>query len=188
MALFKNKRKTEKGRKGDGTVLGSAIAKGVYRTEAGSEKLSYFDPEAAPFRSFPNGKVGMVQGPVADTAVSLAQAGGWGAQFIEEFKSDAAVGIAIKLMLPSTQDVLRHFQRLATNEQVAGFLLATTSMPFSATYSSERVVIAEVDYEVKLNALANILLNDPGFVNVRSVGTFEEKLVLLEQERSHEVE
>lgn len=180
-------------RRSDGTALGYAIAKGVYSSHAGSEKIGYFDPETAPFRSFPNNKVGLVQGPLADEIIRLGQASG---RFTKS--GDAAADLAKALGLSSTKEMLDTFQKLVMNEAVSQFLLVTTSMPFFLTYSTKKVVVSEVDHELKLNALANLLLNDPAFSSIRSVvppydsarvvAAFENKAASLLDDRKAEVE
>jgi hypothetical protein len=191
--IFWGKRRKQagvsKGRQGDGTILGEAIAKRIYKPTAGSERIGYFNPDIAPFRTFPNGKTGLRQGPLADQVIQTlpASRGIFGSMFNES--GDAAVDVALKLGLLSTRPVTDMFQSLVKNEAVSQFLLVTTAMPFFLTYSLGKVVVlAEVNHELMLNALANLLLKDPGFSSVHSVPAFEMKAASLLDERKGEFE
>ena len=178
-----------KTRSGDGTILGDAIKKGVYTRAAGSESLGYFHPEIAPFRTFPNGKTGLLQGPMADLAIQSlsASSGIFGSMFDDS--GDPSVDIARKLGLTSTRQVMEIFQQLVNNEEVSKFLLVTTAMPFFLTYGGAKAtVIVEVDYELKLNALAHLLLKDPSFSSVHSVSAFQAEAAALLTKRAEEVE
>ena len=184
---------TRRGRFGDGTILGDAISKGAYRPQAGSERIGYFNPEIAPFRTFPNGKVGLLQGPMADFLIQSipevirgTRRGIYGSMLEG---GDAAVDLAIKLGHSTTKQVLDSFQQLAKQEAISRFLLVTTTMPFFLTYSTgEVIVMAEVDHELKLNALAHLLLKDPSFSSVHSFSAFEAKAMSLLDERKQEFE
>jgi uncharacterized RDD family membrane protein YckC/tetratricopeptide (TPR) repeat protein len=178
-----------KGRRGDGTILGDVISKGVYKPRAGSETIGYFNPEIAPFRNFPNGKTGLLQGNMADLLIQTIPASRqlYGPMFKQS--GDTAVDLAIKLGLSSTRQVLDTFLQLVKREAVSEFLLVTTTMPFFLTYSTGSVIVlAEVDHELKLNALAHLLLKDQGFSSVHSVSDFEAKAISLMQDRKQEVE
>jgi len=179
------------GRRGDGTVLGDMIAKGFYNDKAGTEKIGYFDPATAPFRTYPNGKTGLLHGPMADLLIESipASTGLYGSLF--DRGEDIAVNLGIKLRLSSTSEVLNAFQGLTGKEpgsKVDKFLLVTTVMPFFLAYSIGKVsVVAEVALEINLNALANLLLNDPAFSSVHSISEFESKATSLLDERKAEV-
>jgi hypothetical protein len=178
-----------RGRRGDGTILGDVISKGIYKPRAGSEAIGYFNPEIAPFRNFPNGKTGLLQGPMADQLIQTipASRGVYGSMFDES--GDIAVDLAIKLGLSSTRQVLDTFVQLVKREAVSQFLMVTTTMPFFLTYSTGKVIVlAEVDGELKLNALAHLLLKDRSFSSVHSVSAFEAKATSLWDERKQEVE
>jgi hypothetical protein len=176
-------------RSGDGTILGDTIKKKLYTRAAGSESIGYFHPEVAPFRTFPNGKTGLMQGPMADLTIQSMRASGgiYGSMFDES--GDISVDIARKLGLRSVREVMATFQEVVKDEQVAIFLLVTTTMPFFLTYSSAKAaIISEVDYEMKLNALAYLLMKDPGFSSVKDVFEFRKKAGALLTERAEEVE
>jgi hypothetical protein len=180
---------TPEGRQRDGTILGDAIAKRIYKPTAGSERIGYFNPEIAPFRTFPNGKTGLLQGPLADQVIQTlpASRGSFGSMFDES--GDTAADLAIKLGLLSTRPVLDTFQSLVKSEAVSQFLLVTTAMPFFLTYSTGKVVVlAEVNHELMLNALANLLLKDPSFSSVHTVPAFQAKAASLMNERKGEFE
>jgi hypothetical protein len=181
--------KAGRGRRGDGTILGDVISKGIFKPLAGSEAIGYFNPEIAPFRNFPNGKTGLLQGPMADQLIQTipASRGIYGSMFDES--GDIAVDLAIKLRLSSTRQVLDTFIQLAKREAVSRFLMVTTTMPFFLTYSTGKVIVmAEVDDELKLNSLAHLLLKDQSFSSVHSVSAFEAKATSLWDERKQEVE
>ena len=159
---------TIQGRSGDGTILGDLIAKGVYRLRAGSEKIGYFDPLVAPFRTFPNAKTGLLGGAEADQQMEIERSTSsvFGNMFSESKDStvDLAARLCRRLVCLRSSDLLEKFQELANNKAVSEFLLVTTAMPFFLTYSKDKVtVIAEVEYELKLNALVNLLINDKAF-------------------------
>jgi len=181
--------KDEPTRRGDGTILGDVIFKGVYKPQAGSEGIGYFNPENAPFRNYPNGKTGLLQGPMADQLiVTIPASRGLYGSLLDE-SGDTAVDLAIKLSLSSTRQVLDTFLQLVKKEAISQFLLVTTTMPFFLTYSIGKVIVlAEVDHELKLNALANMLLKDRSFSSVYSVSAFEAKAISLLDERKQEVE
>jgi hypothetical protein len=184
--------KSRQGRRGDGTVLGGMIVKGVYNDKAGTEKIGYFDPATDPFRTYPNGKTGLLQGPMANILIQSIPAarGVYGSMFDDS--GDISVNLGIKLGLSSTSEVLNAFHRLVGKEpgsKVDNFLLVTTSMPFFLTYSIGKVTVSgEVALEINLNALANLLLNDPAFSFVHSISEFESKAASLLDERKAEVE
>lgn len=194
-ALAKGDTYSHHNRGGDGTTLGIAIIKGTYKPEAGSEKIGYFDPKTAPFRAYSGGKIGLLQGQLADDLIQMILSVGvdtvrsvYGSIF--DKTEDVAVDLAIKLGLLSTKQVPDVFQQLAKKKSVSEFLLATTTMPFFLTYTIEKpmVLLAEVEHELKLNALANILLNDSAFRYVQSVEAFEKKARSLWDDRKEEVE
>ena len=177
------------GRIGDGTILGDVISKGVYKPQAGIESIGYFNPEIAPFRIFPNNKTGILQGPMADLLIQTIPQSKelFGSMF--DTSNDIAVDLAIKLGLSSTKEVLNTFQQLANKEAISKFLLVTTTMPFFVTYSvGKMIILSEVDQELKLNALACLLLKDPDFTSVHSISEFEAKATLLLDTRKQEVE
>jgi len=182
------------GRSGDGTILGTAIAKGTYRDQAGSEKIGYLDPCTAPFRTYPGGKTGLLQGQLADQLIQMTLSVGgdavrsvYGSMFDQT--GDISVDLATKLGLSSTRQVSDIFHQLAKKESISKFLLVTTTMPFFLTYSVGKVIVlAEVEHELKLNALSNLLLNDPDFASVHSVESFEVKAQSLWDKRKTEVE
>ncbi len=181
--------KEEATRRGDGTILGDVISKGVYKPQAGSERIGYFNPEIDPFRTFPNGKTGLRHGSMADQLIQMipASRGAYGSMLDES--GDIAVDLAIKLRLSSIRQVSDTFQQLVKKEAVSQFLIVTTTMPFFLMYSTRKVIIlAEVDHELKLNALAHLLLKDPSFSSVHSVPAFEAKATSLLDERKQEVE
>ena len=87
----------------------------------------------------------------------------------------------------STKTLLDSFLALVKTEAISQFLMVTTTMPFFITYSTEKVIVlAEVDHELKLNALANLLLKDPAFSSINSVAEFEAKAASLLNERKEE--
>lgn len=183
-------RRKVKGRRGDGTVLGDLITKGTYRAEAGMEKVGYFDPTTAPFRTFLAGKTGLLQHPKADQVIEKLTGPVWDS-FPGRVRlgEDTAVDLAVALRLRSTKQVLESFMELANRKFVLSFLLVTTTMPFFEKYSIGKiVVITEIDLELRLNALANILLNDPDFSDVHSIEAFKSKASLLLKQRKAEVE
>lgn len=183
---------SSQGRTGDGTVIGDLISKGIYSPAAGAEKVGHFDPACAPFRTFTNGKCGLTSGAMADQLLEtmadpsvassmelmgLARAG------------DVAVELGRKLSLRSTAEVLTAFQAVANDDAVGKYLIVTTTMPFHLTHwAGRRMVIAEAEHELKLNALANMLLNDPEFAGIRSRSQFQEKASTLWISRAEEVE
>lgn len=181
-------------RTGDGTVLAKAIARGAYKPEAGTEKLGYFDPKVAPFRVFPDNKLAFLHGSLANQLTQMMQSVGgdairrvYGSMF--DKTGDIAVDIGRKLGLSSTEEVINVFQKLAKQGNTSEFLLVTTTMPFFLTYSRDKVVVlAEVEQELRLNALANLLLNDPEFTQVHSVADFRERLGSLLVKRRGEFE
>ena len=178
-----------RGRRGDGTILGDLISKGLYKPQAGSEKIGYFDPETAPFRDFPNGKTGLLQGPLADELIQAIPARREAFGDMLDGSGDLAVDLAIKLELSSTRQVMDVFLQLVNDKAVGQFLLVTTTMPFFLTYiTGKRVIVAEVYHELKLNALANLLLTDPSFASIHSVSAFEAEAASLLDKRKGEVE
>jgi len=191
---------SHQGRGGDGTVLGIAIAKGTYSPQAGIEKIGYFDPNTLAFCTFPGGKVTLL----------IDDSGAKALKIMGEAKSDPFVLSVLDTMFPSTKDksnlntvsliglklrlssaaeILSSFLSLTSiteEKEIAEFLMVTTFMPFFLTYSvGTVVVISEVAQELMLNALANLLLNDPYFQDVTSVESFRTKArSLLERRRS----
>jgi hypothetical protein len=126
---------------------------------------------------------------MADQLIQMipASAGVYGSMFNES--GDIAVDLAIKLGLSSTRQVLDTFGQLVKREAVSNFLMVTTTMPFFLTFSTGKVIVlAEVDLELKLNALAHLLLKDRSFSSVRSISAFEAKATSLWGERKQEVE
>lgn len=179
----------QESRRNDGTVLGELIAKGLLTPRAGSEKFGHFDPATAPFRTFPNGKTGLMQGPMADLLIQTIPASRsiFGSQFDDN--QDLSVTLALKLGLSSTKAALDAFQAVVQKDATAKYLIVTTTMPFFLTYDTDRVVVvAEVEHELKLNALANLLLNDPAFSTVASVTSFEAIAESLFTQRKDQVE
>jgi hypothetical protein len=193
------------GRSSDGTILGIAIAKGTYRTQAGSEKIGYFDPNTLAFCTLPGGKVTLF---IDDSGSSIKVL-----KTMEEAKSDPFVLSVLDTMFPSTKDksnlnsvpliglklrlssaveILGSFLSLTSiteEKEIVEFLMVTTCMPFFIIYSVGTViVISEVAQELMLNALANLLLNDPYFQDVTSVESFRMKARSLLQRRRSEYE
>jgi len=180
---------TQQDRRADGTVLGDLIAKGLYKPSAGTEKFGYFDPANAPFRTFPNGKTGLMQGPMADLLIQTIPASRSVFGSMLDDNQDLSVTLALKLGVSSTREVLDAFQALVQKDETAKYLIVTTTMPFFLNYSTDKiVVIAEVEHELKLNALANLLLTDPAFHDVASVARFERIAESLFANRKDEVE
>jgi len=96
---------------------------------------------------------------------------------------DVVGNLSIKLGLSSTREVLNAFHGLTGKEpgsKVDKLLLVTTALPFFLTYSIGKVIVsAEVALDIDLNALANLLLNDPTFSSVHSISEFESKAASL---------
>lgn len=182
-------------RQGDETILGTAIERGVYEPKAGIEKIGYFDPETAPFRVISGDKIAVIHGLMANMLIQMMQSVG-----TEQVKKvygtaldktgDLAVDIAVKLGLSSTEEVAKIFHQLAMEGNIAEFLLVTTTMPFFLTYSIGKTVVAltEVELELRLNALANLLLNDSDFSSVHSAPDFKARAQSLRTKRSKEFE
>lgn len=180
-------------RKADGTVLGDLIKKGVCVPNAGMKSIGRFDPACAPFRTFLNGKTGLVAGQLADQLLGmLAEPGVSNAMMMMGSScqsGDLAVELGRRLGLRSCQAVLETFQNLAKDEAISSYLIVTTTMPFHLTYATDKViVVAEVEHELQLNALANLLLNDAEFVRVDSPQVFRQKAAGLFELRKEEVE
>src|SRR5262249_23435868 len=53
-------------RRAGGSTMGELIAKGFLDSRAGVEKIGHFDPETAPFRAFPNERLYLTRGHIAD--------------------------------------------------------------------------------------------------------------------------
>jgi hypothetical protein len=189
------------GRRNDGTILGNLIANDTYSGRAGSEKIGYFDPKLAPFRAFPNGKTGLLGGPEADQQMRRnATIDSFSAIFSKRNDDktvemvDDACGklslLAYRINDSPSSELLDGFGKLTRNEAISEFLLVTTTMPFFLTYSTRQVaVIAEVDYELKLNALFNLLLNDKSIsFGSSTVRGFGEKVASFLESRKAEVE
>ncbi len=139
-------------RRGDGTVLGNVIAEGLYAPDAGSEAVGYFDPAAAPFRTFSDGRTGLL--------------------------GDVPRRLAARLGLFSPGEALAGFQDvLLKTEGISAFLMVTTVEPFVLRYCTgeKKVAVAEVMIELELNALANLLLTHPDFSAVNSLAAFKVK-------------
>jgi hypothetical protein len=100
--------------------------------------------------------------------------------------------IGLKLRLSSAVEILGSFLSLTSiteEKEIVEFLMVTTCMPFFIIYSVGTViVISEVAQELMLNALANLLLNDPYFQDVTSVESFRMKARSLLQRRRSEYE
>jgi hypothetical protein len=179
-------------RKGDGTIIGDLIEKGIYSATAGTEKVGYFDPACSPFRTFPNGKCGLACGAMADQLLEMLSdpaVASMAATMGLSGGGDVAVELGRKLSLRSTREVLETFQAVANEDSVGKYLIVTTTMPFHLTHwVGKRIAIAEVEQELKLNALANLLLNDPDFASVRDRSQFQEKASALWDSRTEEVE
>ena len=187
------------GRGSDGSILGDLISKEAYLPQAGCEPIGYFSPACAPFRTFPNGKTGLIGGTEADQQMQLRRAA-WdtfGGMFSSSGNRtvDMVVRLCDKLAFISTSFISGSQSALETlpkelNEGSTGdFLLVTTSMPFFLTYSKRQpTVVAEVDLELKLNALANLLLNDPAFKGITCLKDFSDNLKTLMTDRKEEFE
>ena len=68
-------------------------------------------------------------------------------------------------------------------------LTVSTSMPFFlACAKGQAVVVTEVDLELKLNALVNMVVNDPSFSRVKSSSDLQQVLARLPDERREEIE
>lgn len=165
-----------KRRKRDGSVLGDAITKGIYRAEAGAEPTGHFDPKTAPFRMYPFGEVHILCHPNADKVISMMRDQSWENIGRLALKQDTAIDLALALDIPTTEKVLQTFERMTEMKDVVAFLMDTTVLPFFDMYSItgqfQRTAIPEVAHELILNSLANLLLNGSDFKSVRSVGDF----------------
>jgi len=149
-------------RTNDGSILGELIGQGYLDSKAASERLGYFDPNVAPFRLLPNGKLLLNQDEVIDSVVT-------------------------RLRLSSANEIPTIFQRLIGNKSIFQFLLTTTVMPFCLLYSTNKLILlAEIAMEIQLNTLVNLLLNDPSFSGVNTIADFESKAALLLSERREE--
>lgn len=160
-------------RSGDGTVLGELIASGRYSATAGSERSNLFNPDTAPFRTFPNQKTGLQMGPAAAGMLEMIRgAGGWETYNVisgERTTGDPAVDLAARLGLDSMERLLAVFLRVSQDRGFAALVLETTTLPFVAKYSdAPPVVVVEVDLELRLNVLANMVLNHRDFQKVDS--------------------
>lgn len=175
----------------DRTIMATAISDGTYRSEAGTEKIGYFDPNVAPFATLEGNRTGLITTNSADALLEVVRmtggdsvVGSFYRYMVEEETKDPAVNIAVKLNLASTSEVLDLFQEMANDQSIREFLLVTTTMPFFLKYSVGKVVmLVEVEHELKLNTLANLLLNDPEFASVHSVAEFKAKAQALLNER-----
>ena len=104
-------------------------------------------------------------------------------------RGDVAVELGRKLSLRSTREVVEVFQAVANDDAVGKYLIVTTTMPFHLTHwTGQRMMIAEVVHELKLNALASLLLHDLDFASVRNRSQFQEKASALWASRAEEVE
>lgn len=182
----------KKGRRRDGTVLGKLIGKGVYTNMAGSEKIGYFDPEVAPFRTFSDGKTAFLGGAEADahfqTVTATIKVFGGMFAGIEDKSVKLAYDLNCKFNFRGSKYVLQTCQEIVANKDLSEFLLVTTTIPFFLTYSTgQTVVIAEIDHELKLNALTNLLLRDTSFSNAEGSAVKAKAYELL-SERKEEVE
>jgi hypothetical protein len=200
MSGSKNKSSSSNPRAGDGTFLGEAIHKGQILPQAGNEKIGYFDPSIAPFRSLLIGKVAMVHeakwdqmaATIRDKRDELRASG----EAVDDRLIDdsllpkfTALAIAIQLGLDSMVDVANSFNELIENERARAFITGTTVAPFFTKYSVGNVGwwSNEVAYELTLNSFANLLLTDPEFAPIHTIKAFETKLSALLDERKDEV-
>ena len=164
------------------SVLRKLINMGALTNEAGSREVGYFNPDTLIFVAIPNGM--LMLGIDSEVEEQLA--------LMEEAKNDPfvlstidltasgktsdhnpLVTIAIKLRISSAEEILKQFRATIKDQSIGAFLMATTVMPFFLQYTEPAAgkvrVIGELSEELMLNALANLLLQDPAFANVHSV-------------------